>query len=389
MFGLRKAILAAGLVLTSASTLHAQEVPADRCTAGSPRREGKVDKLTIVVENSTPPGECRLSVSRGHKELFAAQAKILDVLAMGEDLNLDGKPDLAFQTGPAGECCWTLQLLSLDKSPRPVGEIRNRLPFVLQHGDSTSAPVFWAKDGAFAGGFDGLREDELTNLPRLRITWDGGKPFLVGYDNSARVQPGAKDEPSPSAERVAAFRQSDGRLESTAPEIQPLRKTKADVLGIVLRHLYAEDDDLAWSKLEEFWPESDFPRIRKLLAETVQSGLQSRLFRVPSFTNANCPVRPGPFPRVDKDLVPPHGVYTPNPPYSTPARDRKYQGTVVLWVVISPEGCVSRVRVQRFLGLGLDEQAIEAVGRWKFEPARKNGVPVAVQVNVEVNFRLY
>ena len=41
------------------------------------------------------------------------------------------------------------------------------------------------------------------------------------------------------------------------------------------------------------------------------------------------------------------------------------------------------------LGLGLDEKAIEAVRLWKFEPARKNGQPVAVQINVEVDFRLY
>ena len=41
------------------------------------------------------------------------------------------------------------------------------------------------------------------------------------------------------------------------------------------------------------------------------------------------------------------------------------------------------------LGLGLDEKAIEAVRNWKFEPALKDGKPVAVQINVEVNFRLY
>jgi protein TonB len=39
--------------------------------------------------------------------------------------------------------------------------------------------------------------------------------------------------------------------------------------------------------------------------------------------------------------------------------------------------------------MGLDEQAVEAVRKWKLEPAKQNGVPVAVQVNIEVNFRLY
>ncbi len=38
---------------------------------------------------------------------------------------------------------------------------------------------------------------------------------------------------------------------------------------------------------------------------------------------------------------------------------------------------------------GLDQKAIESVRQWKFEPATKDGVPVAVRVNVEVQFRLY
>jgi periplasmic protein TonB len=39
--------------------------------------------------------------------------------------------------------------------------------------------------------------------------------------------------------------------------------------------------------------------------------------------------------------------------------------------------------------MGLDEQAVNAVERWKFEPAKKDGQPVPVMINVEVNFRLY
>jgi TonB family protein len=61
----------------------------------------------------------------------------------------------------------------------------------------------------------------------------------------------------------------------------------------------------------------------------------------------------------------------------------------VLWVVVGPDGRPRDVRVSRSLGLGLDEKAMDAVRSWKFEPARKDGQPVAVQINVEVNFRLY
>ncbi len=96
----------------------------------------------------------------------------------------------------------------------------------------------------------------------------------------------------------------------------------------------------------------------------------------------------GPY-RVGGGVSAPRTLFAPDPEYSEEARKAKYQGTVVLWVVVGPDGRTHDIRVQRSLGLGLDEKAVEAVRRWKFEPARKDGQPVAVQVNIEVNFRLY
>jgi TonB family protein len=93
--------------------------------------------------------------------------------------------------------------------------------------------------------------------------------------------------------------------------------------------------------------------------------------------------------RVGGGVSAPRALYAPDPEYSEEARKAKYQGTVVLWVVVGPDGRPHDIRVQRTLGMGLDEKAIEAVRLWKFEPARKDGKPVAVQINVEVNFRLY
>jgi TonB family protein len=96
----------------------------------------------------------------------------------------------------------------------------------------------------------------------------------------------------------------------------------------------------------------------------------------------------GPY-RVGGGVSAPRILYAPDPDYSEEARKAKYQGTVVLRVVVGPDGRPRDIRVQRSLGLGLDEKAMEAVKTWKFEPARKDGQPVAVQINVEVNFRLY
>ncbi|HVP55118.1 MAG TPA: energy transducer TonB [Candidatus Eisenbacteria bacterium] len=93
--------------------------------------------------------------------------------------------------------------------------------------------------------------------------------------------------------------------------------------------------------------------------------------------------------RVGNGVSAPRALETPDPEYSEEARKAKYQGTVVLWLIVGPDGKPRDIRVSRPLGMGLDQKAIEAVNKWRFEPAMKDGRPVAVQINVEVNFRLY
>ncbi len=93
--------------------------------------------------------------------------------------------------------------------------------------------------------------------------------------------------------------------------------------------------------------------------------------------------------RVGGGVSAPRALNTPDPDYSEEARKAKYQGTVVLWLIVDSSGHPRDVKVARSLGMGLDQKAIEAVRKWTFEPAMKDGKPVAVQINVEVNFRLY
>jgi TonB family protein len=76
------------------------------------------------------------------------------------------------------------------------------------------------------------------------------------------------------------------------------------------------------------------------------------------------------------------------PEYSEEARKAKYQGTVLLYVQVSPEGKAVNMRVLHSLGLGLDEKAMEAVKKWRFKPGTKDGKPVTVEAQIEVNFRL-
>jgi TonB family protein len=87
-------------------------------------------------------------------------------------------------------------------------------------------------------------------------------------------------------------------------------------------------------------------------------------------------------------LTAPVLVWKVDPDYSDPARAAKIQGLVVLRVEIDRNGNIRDVRVDRGLGLGLDEKAAEAVRRWRFLPGTRNGRAVTTSAVVEVHFRL-
>lgn len=99
--------------------------------------------------------------------------------------------------------------------------------------------------------------------------------------------------------------------------------------------------------------------------------------------NADPPPR-----KVGGEVSPPKVKYAPDPKYSKEARRKRIEGRSVLWVVVGKDGLPHNMRVVRAVGYGLDEEAINAVRKWRFEPARlKDGTPVDVQINVEINFR--
>lgn len=86
----------------------------------------------------------------------------------------------------------------------------------------------------------------------------------------------------------------------------------------------------------------------------------------------------------------PSCIYCPDPPYSDEARKAKYQGVVVVMVIVTADGRASDVKVIKSPGLGLDEKTVETVKQWRFKPAvGPGGKPLTVQVPIEVTFRLF
>ncbi len=92
--------------------------------------------------------------------------------------------------------------------------------------------------------------------------------------------------------------------------------------------------------------------------------------------------------RIGGGVSPPTILFKVDPQYSEEARKARYQGTVVLEAIVRSDGTVDILRVVRSLGFGLDENAIQALKQWKFRPGMRNGQPVDVALNIEVNFNL-
>jgi TonB family protein len=92
--------------------------------------------------------------------------------------------------------------------------------------------------------------------------------------------------------------------------------------------------------------------------------------------------------RVGNGITPPVAVFKPEPEYPEEARKAKYEGTVLVHLIVDVDGKIKDIKVDHSLGLGLDEKALECVRKWKFTPGKKNGRPVPVEVTVAVNFRL-
>jgi protein TonB len=92
---------------------------------------------------------------------------------------------------------------------------------------------------------------------------------------------------------------------------------------------------------------------------------------------------------IGNGVTAPKPISTPDAEYTDRARKKKINGTVIVTMIVTPEGKARDVKVIKSLDKELDKQAIAAVSKWTFEPATKDGNPVAVHLKAEVSFRLY
>jgi periplasmic protein TonB len=95
----------------------------------------------------------------------------------------------------------------------------------------------------------------------------------------------------------------------------------------------------------------------------------------------------GPF-RPGSGIEPPRLLREVKADYTEDARRRGITGDVVLEIIVRRDGSVGDVKILEGLGAGLNERAVQAVRQWQFAPARRQGTPVDVIVEVAVEFKL-
>ena len=90
-----------------------------------------------------------------------------------------------------------------------------------------------------------------------------------------------------------------------------------------------------------------------------------------------------------QDFTWPMCVDCPEPAFNKPGREVKFNGTIIVEVVIKTDGRARIVRLIKPVGYGLDENAIRAIQRWSFRPQRFRGTSVPSLTTIEVSFSIY
>lgn len=92
--------------------------------------------------------------------------------------------------------------------------------------------------------------------------------------------------------------------------------------------------------------------------------------------------------RPSHGVTPPQLLKSVDPELNLEAKRAGFRGGVQLRIAVDSEGRVADIALLESAPYGLDEAAIRAVSEWKFKPAKRKGQPVAVAVNVDINFQV-
>ena len=88
--------------------------------------------------------------------------------------------------------------------------------------------------------------------------------------------------------------------------------------------------------------------------------------------------------RIGRGVSAPIPILTPKAPFP---KKHQLEGVCLISLIIDANGMPQYPRVTRSLSPEMDKSALEAVERYRFKPALKDGQPVPVEMSIVVNFR--
>jgi TonB family protein len=190
---------------------------------------------------------------------------------------------------------------------------------------------------------------------------------------------------------------ASGRTATIDVDLDPQRTTPAEI-NSVLMNVFLSQHDRFSDFVPDYWKSCIRPHdpaekgpnchLAPQLAVLVGSS-NARIDAAPSVNSASDSVEnPRLLFKVGQGVTPPRTLNPADPRYSELARAEHVEGIVVLTLIVDQTGSPRDIVIASPVGYGLDEEAVAAVRKWRFDPARKDGEPVSVLINVEVQFRL-
>ncbi len=136
---------------------------------------------------------------------------------------------------------------------------------------------------------------------------------------------------------------------------------------------------------------SPLPATVSSLAAAARAGSSAAAAAAPApaaATSGSGPNAPAPA-RVELPSASADYLDNPKPAYPPLSRRLREEGKVVLRVLIDTDGSAARAEIRSSSGYErLDQAALQTVLKWRYLPARRNGVPEAMWFNVPINFVL-
>jgi len=246
----------------------------------------------------------------------------------------------------------------------------------------------WTVDG-------GVRIDDLSvsgsrlRIKASRVRWGWVTPigFSPLHDSDGKGHPD-KDEKKNRALQIEVDLGSDPRLESAEAAFSRIFLNSKDNFGDLIPDYWKPCVSAALKNGGDIKFQSC-----RFSAEFLQiPGVQPPSEGTPNSeakSDSQNPVERPAILSVGHGVSPPRVLNQQNPSFSEPARRAKYQGIVVLGLIVDKSGSATHIHIQKPLGYGLDENAVHSVEGWRFKPAEKDGQPVATEIAVEVDFHLY